>query len=206
MQAALDVLKESFERNGFNTALLTFDTSLPKEEYEKQALFKLWHLLYSFEGDNSTTGNARLIEKIANLCAIPEEYASMIATIRFQDDYASLSHKAIRKILPHLKKVLCYSDACAAAGYNHSHSETAEDRKSRKYLDKLDILPKNSLRNPVVEKILNQMINVVNTVAENYGKPDEIHIELARELKQNAKQRAAAVTRISDAEKENENT
>ena len=86
--AALDVLKESFERNGFNTSLLTFDTSLPKEEYEKQALFKLWHLLYSFEGDNSTTGNAKLIEKIANLCAIPEEYASMIAAIRFQDDYA----------------------------------------------------------------------------------------------------------------------
>ena len=202
--AALDVLKESFERNGFNTALLTFDTSLPKEEYEKQALFKLWHLLYSFEGDNSTTGNAKLIEKIASLCSMPEEYASMIAAIRFQEDYASLSHKAIRKILPHLKKGLCYSDACAAAGYNHSNSETAEDRKSRKYLDKLDILPKNSLRNPVVEKILNQMINVVNTVAENYGKPDEIHIELARELKQNAKQRAAAVTRISDAEKDNE--
>ena len=202
--ATLDILKEAFERNGFNTDLLTFDTSLPKEEYEKQALFKLWHLLYSFEGDNSTTGNAKLIEKISALCSMPEEYASMIAAIKFQDDYASLSHKAIRKILPHLKKGLCYSDACAEAGYNHSHSETAQDRESRDYLDKLEILPKNSLRNPVVEKILNQMINVVNTVAESYGKPDEIHIELARELKQNAKQRAAAVTRISDTEKDNE--
>lgn len=202
--AALDILKEAFERNGFNTDLLTYDTSLPKEEYEKQALFKLWHLLYSFEGDNSTTGNAKLIEKIAALCSMPEEYASMIAAIKFQDDYASLSHKAIRKILPHLKKGLCYSDACAEAGYNHSHSETSQDRKSREYLDKLEILPKNSLRNPVVEKILNQMINVINTAAESYGKPDEIHIELARELKQNAKQRAAAVTRISDTEKDNE--
>jgi CRISPR-associated endonuclease Csn1 len=33
------------------------------------------------------------------------------------------------------------------------------------------------------------MINVVNTIIDNYGKPDEIRIELARELKKNAKER-----------------
>ena len=55
--------------------------------------------------------------------------------------------------------------------------------------DKIDNLPKNSLRNPVVEKILNQMINVVNTIVEEYGKPDEVRIELARELKKSAKER-----------------
>lgn len=201
--AVMDVLQQSFNKNGFNTALLSFDTSLPKQEYEEQALFKLWHLLYSFEGDNSTTGNANLIEKISVLCSMPKEYASMIAAIKFQNDYASLSHKAIRKILPHLKGGMCYSDACAAAGYNHSHSETAEERQSKLYLDELDVLPKNSLRNPVVEKILNQMINVVNSVAKTYGKPDEIHIELARELKQNASQRAETQTRINNAEKDN---
>ena len=38
----------------------------------------------------------------------------------------------------------------------------------------------------VVEKIINQMIHVVNGVIEAYGKPDEIRIELARELKKNA--------------------
>lgn len=200
---AMDALKESFARNGFNKELLSFDSSLAKAEYEKQPLFKLWHLLYCFEGDNSTTGNANLIEKISVLCSMPAEYASMIASIKFQDDYASLSHKAIRKILPHLKNGLCYSDACAAAGYNHSGYETSDDKVSKTYKNELDILPKNSLRNPVVEKILNQMINVINTVAEQYGKPDEVHIELARELKQNAKQRADSFTRNKDAEKEN---
>ena len=36
------------------------------------------------------------------------------------------------------------------------------------------------------------MINVVNAASEAYGKPDEIHIELARELKQSAKEREKA--------------
>lgn len=66
---------------------------------------------------------------------------------------------------------------------------------------RLDSLPKNSLRNPVVEKIICQMINVVNTLIDTenqkleqegkikYFKFDEIRIELARELKKNAKER-----------------
>ena len=53
--------------------------------------------------------------------------------------------------------------------------------------DKLELLPKNSLRNPVVEKILNQMVNVINAIITTYGKPDEIRIELARELKEKCK-------------------
>ena len=50
-------------------------------------------------------------------------------------------------------------------------------------------LKRNSLRNPVVEKILNQMINVVNEIVNTYGKPDEIRIELARELKKSQEER-----------------
>ena len=45
------------------------------------------------------------------------------------------------------------------------------------------------MRNPIVEKILNQMVNVVNEVIDVYGKPDEIRIELARELKKSANER-----------------
>ncbi len=60
------------------------------------------------------------------------------------------------------------------------------------------------MRNPVVEKILNQMINVVNQVVETYGKPDEIRIELARELKKNAKERGEMTKSINDATRRNE--
>lgn len=70
--------------------------------------------------------------------------------------------------------------------------------------DKLEILPKNSLRNPVVEKILNQMVNVINAIVETYGKPDEIRVELARELKKNAKEREDATKGIADNTRQNE--
>nr|WP_218134422.1 type II CRISPR RNA-guided endonuclease Cas9 [Mucilaginibacter gossypii] len=65
----------------------------------------------------------------------------------------------------------------------------------------MDLLPKNSLRNPVVEKILNQMVNVVNAIIAdpNLGKPDEIRIELARELKKSLKEREEATAQINKA-------
>ena len=83
-----------------------------------------------------------------------------------------------------------YDVACEYAGYRHSKSSlTKEEIENKALKDKLDILPKNSLRNPVVEKILNQMVNVVNAVIDAYGRPDEIRVELARELKKSAKER-----------------
>lgn len=70
--------------------------------------------------------------------------------------------------------------------------------------DKLDILPKNSLRNPIVEKIINQTINLVNQVIDTYGKPDEVRVELARDLKKSAKEREATTKHINSATKIND--
>lgn len=64
----LDVVQKAFERLGFKTDFLTFDFSLTDGDLEKQPLFKLWHLLYSFEGDKTLTGTGKLIEKIQDLC------------------------------------------------------------------------------------------------------------------------------------------
>ena len=201
---AISVIREVLGFLGCNQDIFTFEADLPKECYEQQPIFKLWHLLYSYEGDISNTGTESLINKIAEITGLEREWASIISSITFKEDYASLSHKAISKILPHLKAGLKYDAACLAAGYNHSHYETKEDLDNRQLIDKLEILPKGELRNPVVEKIINQMINVVNSIAEEYGKPDEIHIELARELKQSAKDRENATTTIQANNKRNE--
>ena len=91
-----------------------------------------------------------------------------------------------------------YSIACAYAGYNHSQRSLTSEQLNNKVLKgHLEILPKNSLRNPVVEKILNQMINVVNDIIDSYGKPDEIRVEMARSLKSSAKEREEAIKAIS---------
>lgn len=189
-----------FKDLGIKTDFLSFNSELDRKELQQQSLYKLWHLIYSYESDNSATGNESLIRKISELCGMPEDYAKILANIVFESDYSSLSAKAIGKILPHLKDGLQYDVACEYAGYRHSKSSlTKEELENKKLKDRLEILPKNSLRNPVVEKILNQMVNVVNEVIDTYGKPDEIRIEIARELKKSAKEREEMTQQINKA-------
>lgn len=196
-------IEQIFTALGYKTDFLYFNAE--SENIEKEPMFRLWHLLYSYTEDNSATGEEKLYKRISELCNIKEEYARLFANIKLQDDYSSLSSKAISKILPHLKDGNKYDIACAYAGYNHSkNSLTRQELDEKDYKNYLEILPKNSLRNPVVEKILNQMINVVNNIISRYGKPDEIRIELARELKSNAKEREEITISINSANKENE--
>ena len=201
----VDSVKEVFTALGINAEILCFDSFIEGDKFDKQPMYQLWHLLYSFEGDNSNSGQDKLIEILSARYGFEKEYAKRIASVTFQPDYGSLSTKAIRKILPYMKEGNEYSVACVHAGYNHSKSSLTKEELDKKELkDKLDILPKNSLRNPVVEKILNQMINVVNAVSESYGKPDEIRIELARELKKSAKEREELTTAINQTTAEHE--
>lgn len=194
-----------FTALGFNTDILHFNSDLEGNSLERQPMYMLWHLLYSYEGDGSKTGDEKLIEKISSLYGFDKDSAKIIAHTSFQPDYGSLSSKAMRKILPYMKDGSEYSEACAFAGYNHSKdSLTKEELDNKPLKEHLDILPKNSLRNPVVEKILNQMINVVNAAIDEYSKPDEIHIELARELKKSAKEREELTKVISSSNKEYE--
>lgn len=198
-------LFEELKKLGINTDIFYFDPSVEGKKFDKQPSYMLWHLLYSYESDKSNTGNKSLISKISELYGFNEEYAAIIADIRLEPDYGNLSVKAMRKILPYMKEGLEYSDACLHAGYRHSkRSLTKEEIEAKQLKDKLDLLPRNSLRNPVVEKILNQMINVVNAIVDVYGRPDEIRVEMARELKKTAEQRDEAVKAIRKTTAENE--
>jgi len=190
-----DIVSTKFLELGINTDILSFDAEIRGNDFDKQAIMQLWHLLYSSEDEQ------KLIERITEKFGFKKEYARLIANISLQADYGSLSSKAIRKILPHLKEGNTYDVACVHVAYNHSSSLTAEELKNRILKNNLDLLPKNSLRNPIVEKILNQMVNLINAVIEDedLGKPDEIRIELARELKKNAKERAKMTTNINKA-------
>jgi CRISPR-associated endonuclease Csn1 len=198
-------LKGILSTLGINPEILEFNPILEGNAFEKQASFQLWHLLYSYEGDDSATGNESLYTKLKDKFGIDREYAPFFINIELLDGYGSLSAKAIRKILPHLMDGLGYDEACGYAGFNHSNSLNKQQIEERVLKERLDILPKNSLRNPVVEKILNQMINVVNAIIDEYGKPDEIRLELARELKKNAKEREAMTQAINKSKEEHEN-
>lgn len=183
------ITNEIYNGLGYKTDYFTFDSKIPGNP-DTQPYYKLWHLLYSYEGDNSKTGDEKLIADIQTITGLPKEYAMVLSRIKFEPDYGELSTKAIRKILPFLMGGNNYSSACELAGYSHSkRSLTKDEIENKTLVKKLQLLPKNTLRNPVVEKILNQMINVINQLDDTYGKPDEVRIELARELKKSAEDR-----------------
>lgn len=199
-----------FEKENINKAILEFDAEIEGKEFERQPAYLFWHLLYSYEGDNSNTGNDKLLEKLQTLYGFKRQYALLLSNILFQPDHGNLSSKAIRKVLPYMKAGHPFSgdfeknglaSAKIMAGYKDSPSLTKEENDKRELQDHLNILPKNSLRNPVVEKILNQMVNVINAIIADptLGKPDEIRIELARELKKSNDERKEMTANINAA-------
>ncbi len=200
-----EMVQSVFKVLNIDTAILDFNAELDGKAFEQQTSYQLWHLLYSYEGDNSHSGNDRLYTLLQTKFGFALPHARILANVLFSDDYSSLSAKAMRKIFPFIKEQK-YSEACKAAGYNHSSSLTKEENENRQLKEKLELLPKNSLRNPVVEKILNQMVNVVNAIIADsgLGKPDEIRIELARELKKNAKEREEMTSQINKTTAEHE--
>ncbi|MCC8115324.1 MAG: type II CRISPR RNA-guided endonuclease Cas9 [Bacteroidales bacterium] len=203
-EGILATIEAPFRAKGVDTRILHFDSSLPGKELESQSAFRFWHLIYSYVSDESREGNEKLIDKLESSFGIPKEWGKVFANIAFEPDYCGLSAKAMRQILPFMEEGMRYDEACKAAGYNHSSSLTKEENEARELKNKVDLLPQNTLRNPVVEKILNQMANVVNLLIETYGRPDEIRIELARELKKTAKQRQQMTKAINDTAKRHE--
>ncbi|ATA69087.1 type II CRISPR RNA-guided endonuclease Cas9 [Capnocytophaga cynodegmi] len=205
-----EMVQAIFKEAGINTDILHFDAELDGKDFENQGSYKLWHLLYSYEGDDSKSGNELLYKLLETKFGLKKEYAQILANISLSDDYGNLSTKAMRKIHPYIKENK-FSTACELAGYRHSkHSLTKEENEKRVLKDGLEVLKKNSLRQPVVEKILNQMINLVNALLKKYRtenpnfKFDEIRIELARELKKNAEERANMTANINKAKTEHE--
>jgi len=192
---------EAFQQLNINRPdLLFFDPhGLPDE----QPLFRLWHLLYSI---NEKNADEILLKTLKNTPYnfTETEAIGLIQKVSFKNDFGSLSSRAMRKILPFLEQGLNYSDSCEAIGIRHSNYRTKEENENRSLDEKLLPLPKNSLRQPVVEKIVNQVINVVNAILADpdLGRPDEIRIELARELKQNINQRKRTEKRNNQRQKD----
>ena len=147
-------------------------------------------------------------QKAGEAWDLDDAQAEAVANVSLPDGYANLSEKAIRKLLPHLMKGHVYSDAVVDADYSH-HS----DFRNVEAHDRLpyygEVLERDAvgadpakdpekdgeparygrIGNPTVHIGLNQLRRVTNRLVETYGKPEEIVVELARDLKMNREQK-----------------
>ena len=164
------------------------EVAVVTDSYVRQPLYRLWHILYSIE-----ERDAMRRALITQLGMKEEDLDGGLLDQLYRLDfvkpgYGNKSAKFICKLLPQLQQGLGYSEACAAVGYRHSNSPTSEEITERTLLEKIPLLQRNELRQPLVEKILNQMINLVNALKAEYG-VDEVRVELARELKMSREER-----------------
>lgn len=168
--------------------------------YMNQPLYKLWHLVYSISSREELAKNLNAKYGISDESIID----SLFAIDFTKSGFSNRSAKFMRKLLPILMQGYHYSEAAAIVGVNHSDSLTKEENLSRQLKQYMENIPKGELRQPIVEKILNQMINVVNSLISKFGQIDEIRIELARELKQSKEQRIETTFALGKREKENQ--
>ncbi len=87
------------------------------------------------------------------------------------------------------------------------HSEAVDAKKWVRPEDIDEYLNKfrhNSLNNPVVEQVVTEAMRVVRDIWKQYGHPDEIHIELGRELKKTKSEREIISRSIAEGEATNQ--
>ena len=178
------------------------EVAVVTDSYVRQPLYRLWHMLYSIE-----ERDAMRRALITQLGMKEEDLDGGLLDQLYRLDfvkpgYGNKSAKFICKLLPQLQQGLGYSEACAAVGYRHSNTPTSEEITERTLLEKIPLLQRNELRQPLVEKILNQMINLVNALKAEYG-VDEVRVELARELKMSREERERMAEGNRRREKEN---
>ena len=178
------------------------EVAVVTDSYVRQPLYRLWHILYSIE-EREAMRRALITQLGMKEEDLDGGLLDQLYRLDFvKPGYGNKSAKFICKLLPQLQQGLGYSEACAAVGYRHSNSPTSEEITERTLLEKIPLLQRNELRQPLVEKILNQMINLVNALKAEYG-IDEVRVELARELKMSREERERMARNNKDREERN---
>lgn len=130
----------------------------------------------------------RIRERLAQAGFSEEEISALtqdetLATFARFTGTGHISTAACRQLIPHLLSGKDYVSACEAAGFNPQQI--------------LDVRLED-VRNPVVQKILRESLRQIDVVIREYGEPESIHIELARDVGRSRQDRRA----IEDAQKQ----
>lgn len=180
------------------------DVDYQKDKEEKESESKTF---YSFKGYHAirkalskdvfetVKTNLNLLDKIVTIIAmekndtgimqalkdlnLSEKIVEALSSLSFKK-FLHLSLKAINKINPYLLEGLKYNEACEKAGYDFKSTGDSLVKEKGIYLDA--IKPDKLTTVPTVNRAVSQFRKVYNAIVRKYGEPDEIHIELARDM------------------------
>ncbi len=124
-----------------------------------------------------------LAERGRRVWGLDEEAAQSLADLRLEDGYCAHSRQALRRLVPLMEQGVPYTQAL--------DKEYPQQRQVAKPLDAVPPLDGTDVdvRNPAVHRVLTELRKVVNALVRRYGKPAQVRIELARDLRRSAQQR-----------------
>ncbi len=180
------------------------------------ALGKGWHKRPDDEKNrivrlllNNEREDDQIAQQLVNEFGCTAQQADKALCIDFPDKYVHVSLMAINKLLPYLEQgmLLMANDesdsALHAAGYLRG------DERPRRLFDELPDpqrmrpgdCPLGDIPNPVVKRTLVELRKVVNAIIREYGKPEDIHVEMARSIKMGLQARTENNKRMREREK-----
>jgi CRISPR subtype II RNA-guided endonuclease Cas9/Csn1 len=247
-------LKGNTTRITLSKRLGRFWDILKMDSVENQ--IEIWKLLYNGKGneyDLKSNRNKEIAAYLKTRGVADKDFDKVvvaISCIKFPRDYASISLKAVKIVLP-LFRAGQYFDSIAIdktiveriSTILNTNVTDDYDKSLQNYLDtneneilksggfinayalmlaygkhtgktvteddilssfkEIKALERHSLRNPLVEQMINETLMVVKDIWKTYGKPNEIKVELARELKSSIKERSNMYDRMENNQKVN---
>jgi CRISPR-associated endonuclease Csn1 len=170
---------------------------------------------------NTEQNEAALIDYLKDTYGLDDTTAEATIAVRLPNGYDNLGETATAKIIDALKaEVITYDKAVLKAlGKHHSDERDGEILDALPYYGQ--VLSRHTLggsgnpsdkpdkqfgriSNPTVHVALNQLKRVINALIREYGHPEQIVIELARDLKMSLKQKDELEKTQKDNQKKNE--
>lgn len=143
---------------------------------------------------------------------LDDDAAQAVVKARLPEGYGRFGETATRRLIEALKAdVVTYDQAAKAAGFHHSDQRTGEVWEALPYYGEIltrEIAPGKAeygdeherrfgkITNPTVHIGLRQLQKLINAIIAVHGRPDEIVVELARELKLNEEEKKKHEARI----------
>ena len=156
------------------------------------------------------TNRARAARSFIDDFDVTGEQAEALADMKLPTGWEPYSIAALRAILPHLEAGVRFGALVNGPDWAAWRDETFPDRE-RPTGEIMDRLPSPAdleesrrlakLRNPTVVRTHNELRKVVNNLIDMFGKPDLIHVELAREVGKSKREREEMTSGIRARER-----
>ena len=158
-----------------------------------------WGLIKRIRAVQSDIEYSNLVEWLMAHHGLSRDHAETTANAPLPEGYGRLGLTATQRILVALEsEVITYSAAVASCGWHHSDGRTGEILTALPYYGQIlerhvipgsydenddEISRYGRITNPTVHIGLNQLRRLLNKIITVHGKPDQIVLEMARDLK-----------------------